>query len=163
MSISDWVAIAGVALALAMTGLGPRIVRAVGVALLVVSIAGGVYVHFHPNAEAQVGAGNCNNNAPNGTIIGSCNNTTIAPPRESDGLYQGDLKIGKAKGPLIKGSIANFVALSFEEYPDLNKPIEYGKLLLTCPNLPQRRPDEVVINLHWTNVGVECQVIGKAD
>jgi hypothetical protein len=163
MGISDWVALAIAALGLAMTGLGQRTVRTTGCAVLVLAIVGGVYAHFHPKAEAQGGEANCNNDAPNGTIIGSCNNMTIVSPHESNGLYQGDTKVGKAKGASINGKVANFDVLSFDEYPDLNKPLQYGKLLLSCPNLPHQRPDALVVNLHATNVGVECQVVGEAN
>ncbi|HEY1748926.1 MAG TPA: hypothetical protein VGG11_19485, partial [Xanthobacteraceae bacterium] len=51
MGISEWVAVAVGALALAMTGLGKRTVRFIGSAVLVLSIVGGVYAHFHPTAE----------------------------------------------------------------------------------------------------------------
>jgi hypothetical protein len=167
MGKSDWFAVlAGIiflGVGSLMAALGERIMRIGGIALIAVGAVGlVVWFAYYRDAEAQ--GGNCNNYGPNGTINSSCNTTTIiSPPRDANGLYQGDLKIGKVQGPTIDESsgIAAFQALVFNEFPDPTKPFEYGKLLLSCADFPRKQPNTFVGSLSASVVGAQCRIVGK--
>jgi hypothetical protein len=92
------------------------------------------------------------------------NNTiNVAPPRDAAGVYQGDLRVGKVDGPTINeaASTISFQALVFNEFPDPNKPLEYGNLLLSCENIPQKEPNTFVGTLSAMIAGAQCRIIGK--
>jgi hypothetical protein len=84
MTKSDWfalicaVAFAGVGAVLATYG--KRMMRKGGFAGVLGLLAW--FTYYRDLAEAQPSGGSCNNYGANGTIIGSCNNTTISSPRE---------------------------------------------------------------------------------
>jgi hypothetical protein len=119
---------------------------------------GGAFAQTAPNG------GNCNNYGPNGTIIGSCNTTINPVVHETNGLYQGDQRVGRIQRPSIDEArgIAHFAAANFSEYPDLNKPLEYGGLILNCDNVPRQEPNTFVGTLSATVIGFQCRIIGKA-
>ena len=72
--------------------------------------------------------------APNANAPVTQNN--FGPPREGDGFYQADKKLGK--GQITKQSGAKIVFSGyFSEPPDPSLPIEYGSMKLRCDHLPQ--------------------------
>ena len=97
-----------------------------------------------------------------GTITQNCNQTT-APPRETDGLYQGATKIGQVSGRAVvdeqRSSVA-FERIAFNAYPDPGKPFEYGKYLLRCNKFPHlaagQLPPPIFMDLE---ISVACQII----
>lgn len=66
--------------------------------VLAAILAWGYSIRFSKDAAAQGIQGDCNNYGANGTIIGSCNKTIIAPPPENDTLYQGLRPVGRIAG-----------------------------------------------------------------
>jgi hypothetical protein len=123
---------------------------------------------LHGGAFAQTVAppppnGSCNNYGPNGTITGSCNTTINPIVHDPNGLYQSDERVGKIQNPSINEAqgIANFAAANFTEYPNPNKPLEYGNLLLSCDNVPVQPPNTYVGTLSASIVGFQCRIVGK--
>jgi hypothetical protein len=161
MGTSDWITVAVAALGLAMTGLGQRIIRVIGIILLIIAVGGAVFTHFYPHADAQ--GGNCNNYGPNGTIISSCNTTVVSPPHDAAGLYQGAARVGRVQGPVVDEArgVVSFQALVFNDFPDPAQPLEYGKLLLACNGAPHRQPNTVVGNFSAVIAGAQCRIVGK--
>ena len=170
MTKSDWfalicaVAFAGVGAVLATYG--KRMMRKGGFALIAAGVLGLVawFTYYRDLAEAQPSGGSCNNYGANGTIIGSCNNTTISPPRERSGLYQGDLKVGSIQGTSMIDTargIATFEALALERFPKPDKPLEYGDLLLICNDLPRNEPNKFVGIMSAMVAGARCTIVGK--
>jgi hypothetical protein len=83
--------------------------------------------------------------------------------RDSNGFYQGDLKIGSAMGPSLNGQVGTiqFQGVRLSEYPDFSKPIEYGDLLLSAEGLPAPRPNGFVGTLSITMAGFQTKILGK--
>jgi hypothetical protein len=90
------------------------------------------------------------------------NNTIINPfTRDPDGLYQSGNKVGKVKNPTINltnGTI-DFQVISFSEYPDPNKPLEYKNHLIHCDQTPRQNPNKFVGQLSVMIVGAQCKII----
>jgi hypothetical protein len=114
-------------------------------------------------AMAQNTMGPINNNQGIITQGQVGNNTIVSPPRDPNGLYQGDVRVGKVQGPTVDEArgVVSFQALSFNEYPDPNQPLEYGNLLLNCDSIPRKQPNTFVGTLSAMVVGAQCRIAGK--
>jgi hypothetical protein len=101
--------------------------------------------------------------APNNQGIVTQNNTIVNPPLPHlpNGLYQGDIQIGKAQNPRIDEArdTIYFDAMSFTDYPDPSAPIQFQNLLLQCDAIPRKDPTVFVGQLAWTIAGTQCKVV----
>jgi hypothetical protein len=57
--------------------------------------------------------------------------------------------------------IATFEALALERFPEPDKPLEYGDLLLICNDLPRNEPNKFVGIMSAMVAGARCTIVGK--
>jgi hypothetical protein len=96
---------------------------------------------------------------------GQVGNNTIVNPvhRDTNGVYQGNTKVGSAPPPAIDQATgtAVFPAMNFTSYPDPSQPLEYGDLLLSSEGAPRPRPNTFVGSLSVMIAGFQAKIIGK--
>jgi hypothetical protein len=121
------------------------------------------------NAQTQVPAmnnriGDITNNQ--GIITqGQIGDNTIVNPirRETNGVYQGDQKVGNGPPPVIDEvtGFAIFPMIGFTTYPDPTRPLEYGNLLLSSEDVPRPRPNTFTASVSIAIAGFKAQILGR--
>jgi hypothetical protein len=89
--------------------------------------------------------------------------TAPALQRDPNALYQyGDI-VGDVQGAVVSqsNSLTTFQVVRSNGTADPTRGVEYQNWVLSCPDLPTPRPNEIVGQFVGMIVGMKCTIVGK--